>query len=152
MRVAIVVLLLLLAGCSAPGNDVPQPSDSGSSTTSTPANTAPSTTSTTSTNGTTTPDNPPEPKTWEISIAGNKFVNGSLTIRVGDTVTWTHNDGTTPHTVTADDGEFDSGSCPGAQCMTSLANNEFSFTFTAAGVFPYHCEVHPAMTGTILAE
>ena len=25
----------------------------------------------------------------------------------------------------------------------------FTFTFTTAGVYPYHCTIHPTMVGTI---
>jgi plastocyanin len=46
------------------------------------------------------------------------------------------------HTVTADDGSFDSG--PIAQGET------FSQVFNAAGSVGYHCEIHPQMTGTII--
>lgn len=91
---------------------------------------------------------PRDPVTWDVSIEGNDFVDGSLTIQVGDTVVWTHRDSSVPHTVTADDGAFDSGSSP-AQYMTEVSNPEFSFTFDETGEFPYHCEVHASMTDTI---
>ena len=59
----------------------------------------------------------------------------------GDTVVWTNKMGRA-HTVTADDGSFDSG---------QLARNEsFSYTFTEAGVVPYHCENHSQMTGKVI--
>jgi hypothetical protein len=62
-------------------------------------------------------------------------------VSVGTTVTWT-NSGASPHTVTADNGEFDSGRlAPGAS---------FSQTFDAAGTVTYHCEIHPQMAGTIV--
>jgi plastocyanin len=55
-------------------------------------------------------------------------------------VTWT-NRMSARHTVTADNGEFDSG---------QLARDQsFSHTFTAAGAVPYHCEIHPFMTGQV---
>ncbi len=64
----------------------------------------------------------------------------TLIIGVNNTITWTNNDNA-PHTVTADDGSFNSGNIsPGAS---------FSFTFTKAGIFPYHCVYHPWMTGTV---
>lgn len=91
---------------------------------------------------------PRDPVTWRITIRGNDFVDGSLTVQAGDTVVWTHQDGTTPHTVTADDGAFDSGSSP-AQYMTEVNNAEFSHTFDEVGEFPYHCAVHPSMRDTV---
>lgn len=91
---------------------------------------------------------PREPATWRVTIQGNDFMDGSLTVQVGDTVVWTHEDGTTPHTVTADDGAFDSGSSP-ADYMTQVNNPEFSHTFDEVGEFPYHCVVHPSMRDTV---
>lgn len=58
----------------------------------------------------------------------------------GDTVTWTNHSGRR-HTVTADQGEFDSGSLFDGQ--------QFSRTFTAIGIYSYHCTVHPGMLGEV---
>jgi len=79
--------------------------------------------------------------TAAVSMTGIKFVPDALTVTVGTTVTWT-NDDTVAHTVTADDGSFDSGMiAPGGT---------FSFTFNTAGTYPYKCTVHlPDMIGTI---
>jgi plastocyanin len=47
----------------------------------------------------------------------------------------------TVHTVTADDGSFDSGDLqPGAT---------FGVTFNTAGPHPYHCKYHSEMTGIV---
>jgi plastocyanin len=75
-----------------------------------------------------------------VSIKDFSFQPGSISVAVGSTVTWT-NDDTTGHTVTADDGSFDSGTlAPGAT---------FSNTFSTAGTFAYHCNIHHSMTATI---
>lgn len=65
----------------------------------------------------------------------------SLTVQVGDTVTWT-NTGQAPHTVTADNGAFDSG----------IINPNDSWTYTAStpGTFTYLCTLHPTMRGTLV--
>jgi plastocyanin len=48
------------------------------------------------------------------------------------------------HTLTADQGAFDSNNLsPG---------NAFSFTFSQAGTYTYHCKIHPSMMGTILVK
>ena len=61
-------------------------------------------------------------------------------IEVGTTVTWVNN-GAQTHTVTDDDGAFDSGDmAPG---------DKFTFTFKKAGVYNYKCTPHPWMTGKI---
>lgn len=43
-----------------------------------------------------------------VSIQNFAFSPGTIQVTAGTTVTWTNNDQTT-HTVTADDGSFDSG-------------------------------------------
>ena len=61
----------------------------------------------------------------------------------GTTVTWTNSD-STQHTVTADDGSFDSGVL--AQGQT------FSHTFDTAGTIAYHCTIHPNMQATVTVQ
>ena len=78
-----------------------------------------------------------------VTIDDFSFMPSELTVSVGDTVTWTNDQGVA-HTVTADTGEFDSG---------NLAQGaEFTETFDAAGTFPYFCAIHPSMTGSITVE
>ncbi len=78
-----------------------------------------------------------------VSIPGFNFSPQELTISMGDIVTWT-NDHSINHTSTSDDAVWDSGVIP--------PGGSFSFTFDNAGTFPYHCTIHPAMTGTITVE
>lgn len=92
-----------------------------------------------------------EPETHQIVIKDNRYVDGSITVQAGDTVRWLHQDQSTEHTVTADDGSFDSGS-DSEDFMNGFTYNEFEHTFDAAGDFPYHCKVHPSMTGTITVQ
>ena len=76
-----------------------------------------------------------------VSIVDFAFQPGSLEVTTGSTVTWT-NTGAAPHTVSADDGSFDSG--------TLSPGSTFSQTFNTAGTFAYHCNIHPNMTATII--
>lgn len=79
----------------------------------------------------------------DVTITGFAFSPATLSVAVGDTVTWTNED-SAPHTVTADDGTFDSG---------NLATGEtFTQTFDTAGTYDYHCTVHPSMTATIVVK
>ena len=79
--------------------------------------------------------------TASVSIVNFGFNPVILRITVGTTVTWT-NDGVDPHTVTADDGAFDSGRLdPGTQ---------FSQTFDQPGTFSYHCTIHPQMQASVI--
>ena len=66
----------------------------------------------------------------------------TVTIKVGQTVTWTNQDSAT-HTVTGDGG-IDSGDLPKGQ--------SYSKTFDTAGTFNYHCSIHPSMTGQVIVE
>jgi plastocyanin len=78
---------------------------------------------------------------FDVSVVDFAFEPGTVSVPVGATVTWT-NTGTRPHTVTADDGSFDSGRLdPGEQ---------FSQTFDQPGTFTYHCGFHPEMQGSIV--
>lgn len=79
---------------------------------------------------------------------------GSLTVKVGDTVTWQQKDAGA-HTVTSGtvvqggsgvtetpDGTFSSGDI--------ATGDAYEFTFDKAGTYPYFCEIHPAtMRGQI---
>ena len=79
----------------------------------------------------------------DISITDDmKFNPDDLTINVGDTVTWTNNDGM-GHTATSTDGpaSFDSGNI--------AAGATWSFTFTEAGTYNYKCNYHSSMTAAI---
>jgi plastocyanin len=78
-----------------------------------------------------------------------RFDPSSLTVSTGSTIVFA-NVGGKPHTLTADDGSFDSGVVtPGAE-GGRFAGSNASITLNKAGTFPFHCEVHPqAMKGTL---
>ncbi|MFQ5946395.1 MAG: cupredoxin family copper-binding protein, partial [Anaerolineae bacterium] len=76
----------------------------------------------------------------ELTIANFSFRPRTVTVLVGATVVWTHED-SAPHTVTSDDGIFDAG--------TMAEGGSFQFTFESPGTYAYHCDIHPRMTGTI---
>ncbi len=75
-----------------------------------------------------------------VSIENFGFSPDALKIPVGATLTWTNND-PTPHTITADDGSFDSGELKGG--------GTFSRTFDRPGAVAYRCRLHPSMTGKV---
>lgn len=76
-----------------------------------------------------------------IAIQNFAFSPATITLKAGDSITWTNQDAA-PHTATADDGSFDTG---------SLANGQSkSITFSKPGTFTYHCSVHPNMKATIV--
>jgi plastocyanin len=78
-----------------------------------------------------------------VQITDSTFSPATLTIQVGDTVTWRNADDR-PHTVTSNDGAFDSGNLDEGQ--------GFSFTFAEPGTYTYRCDYHPDMQATIVVE
>lgn len=93
--------------------------------------------------------NSPTPTTTAASAAlqvimtNRTYVPQQIAIKVGDTITWVNQDAP-QHDVVADNGEFKS----------SLFDRggTFSFTFTKAGTYPYHCSIHPGMVGTVVVQ
>jgi plastocyanin len=83
------------------------------------------------------------PGTNEVWIEGMAFNPSTITISAGTTIKWTNKDNVA-HTVTSDNGLFESGNI----------NNSgtFSQTFTTVGTFPYHCTPHPSMTATVIVN
>lgn len=71
------------------------------------------------------------------------FMPGTITVAAGTMVTWTNNDAM-DHTVTNENGIFDSGNIqPGIT---------YSYRFDDAGTFTYHCALHAGMQGTVVVE
>lgn len=78
----------------------------------------------------------------KVGIDNFTFNPKMVTVKAGDTVTWTNKDDI-PHTV-ADPGAFKSKALD--------TGDSFSFTFTTPGSFDYFCSLHPHMTGRIVVE
>lgn len=79
-----------------------------------------------------------------VIIQNFAFNPNNLTVKTNTTVTWINNDSTT-HAVTSDNGAFQSSGN-----LNQGAN--YTFTFTKAGTYPYHCSIHPKMKGTIVVQ
>lgn len=75
-----------------------------------------------------------------VDVIGVAFEPQDITVPLGTTVDWVNED-PFAHTVTADDGSFDSG--------TMDAGEAFSRTFDETGTYDYFCAIHPSMTGTV---
>lgn len=89
------------------------------------------------------PGGTPGPGASEVFIQGFAYNPSSITVAANTTVTWTNKDAVS-HTVTSNNGTFDSGLIG--------PNGTFSFKFTAAGSYQYHCTPHPSMTATVNAN
>jgi plastocyanin len=64
-------------------------------------------------------------------------------VHLGDTIAWT-NDDVVPHTATARDRSFDSGSVD--------VGSSWRWTAEKKGSFPYVCTFHPTMEGVITVK
>jgi len=141
---AVLVWLMLIAGCSSPQSTT-TPSVTFGSAATTPgmpgmSGMAPMPNMPAGTGGATT--GPAAPVSGNaVSIDNFAFAPATLTVPVGSTVTWTNKD-EEPHTVVANDGSFHS---PG---MGSQAT--FSYTFAKPGKFDYVCSIHPYMHATVV--
>jgi len=73
------------------------------------------------------------------------FSNPAITIKKGDSITW-KNMGSMAHTVTSDNGVFDSGNMDTSEM--------FTYTFNETGEFPYNCTYHimMGMVGTVVVQ
>ena len=77
-----------------------------------------------------------------VHIDNFVFEPAQLTVKVGQTVTWTNRDDI-PHTVV----------CAGKFRSKAMdTDGTFSFTFTAPGEYKYFCSLHPHMTGAVKVE
>jgi plastocyanin len=76
-----------------------------------------------------------------VTISGLAFNPSTLTVKVGDKVTWVNQD-SVAHSV---DG--------GAFVSSALSQGaSYPYTFTTAGTFAYQCGIHPSMTATITVQ
>jgi plastocyanin len=76
-----------------------------------------------------------------VKAKDNTFDPSRVSVNVGDTVIWT-NEGSNAHTVTAANGEFDSGKL--------LPAETFRFKFDTPGTVNYVCKYHIGMTGNVV--
>ena len=77
----------------------------------------------------------------QVTIKDFAFNPEKIIIKVGDTVTWTHQD-SAPHTTTG--GIWDSG--------TLQQGQTYSRAFDKAGNWNYQCNIHPYMKGKVTVE
>ena len=83
------------------------------------------------------------PRAENVDMVDFSFDKPKVTIQAGGKVIW-KNMGQTPHTATADDGSFDTGTVdPGKLKAETKA-------FKEPGTFTYHCSIHSQMHGTVV--
>ena len=83
-----------------------------------------------------------KPKTTnDVAIQDRRFNPARITIKAGQSVTWTNNDNL-DHTVEAKDSSFSSG--------TIKRGKTYDHTFSKPGEYPYECRLHPRMKGVVV--
>ena len=87
------------------------------------------------------PDRGVESRT--IRIVGMQFEPAELIVKRGTRIVWI-NDDVFPHTATAADKAFDSGSIAASSSWTYLA--------TRSGTHEYVCALHPTMKGRLIVQ
>jgi len=78
--------------------------------------------------------------TVAAAMQNTAFSPSKIQAKVGDVIGFTNKD-SIQHTATLDDGS----------CTTDIVAGgaTAALSFTAAGSYPFHCKIHPNMTGTI---
>lgn len=83
-----------------------------------------------------------------VTIQGNRgnqsYSPNPVTVRVGQTLAWRSAD-SAAHTATQDTAGFNTGNIASGATSSPIAMN-------TAGTFPYHCTIHPGMTGTVTVQ
>jgi plastocyanin len=103
-------------------------------------------------------------------VAVNRFSPVSVSVKVGDTVTWTGQSPYMPHTISFEspfrgpsdpDAFLPAGAKSGSAYSGAVAHsgtigpppefptNSFSLKFTKAGTYTYICILHPGMAGVV---
>ena len=86
----------------------------------------------------------------EVSVGETSYTPTTISIAIDETVVWTYA-GSNSHSVTADDGSFDSSPTCG-QLLGPCMGPSFSHKFIAPGTFTYHCRIVQGMTGTVVVD
>ncbi|MGE5177807.1 MAG: cupredoxin domain-containing protein [Bacteroidota bacterium] len=78
-------------------------------------------------------------------LGASSFSPSPDTVLVGQTVAWHNSDGSLTHRVVADNALFNTTNIGPGSTSASIAMN-------SPGSFPYHCSIHPTMTGTLVVH
>ena len=81
-----------------------------------------------------------------VSVQNNFFDPASVTVAVGQAVTWVWNSGGSTHNVI-----FLAPDVSPANCPTQGSGN-CTRTFGTAGTFNYQCTIHPGMSGRVVVQ
>lgn len=82
--------------------------------------------------------------TTSVDIKDYAYAPATITVKVGDTVTWTNQD-SVQHDVASDSSGSD---VPNSKLLSK--GESYKFTFTKASTYNIHCTPHPYMKQTII--
>lgn len=86
---------------------------------------------------------PHKPERHTVVIESMKYAPSEIRISVNDSIRWMNKD-LVPHTVTSLDKKFDSKEIP--------SHGRWTYVFRKPGTYPYKCDYHPMMSGTVIVE
>ncbi|MER6298059.1 cupredoxin family copper-binding protein [Kitasatospora sp. NPDC001539] len=130
---AALLIPVVLSGCSSSST----PSGGATTGARSPAASSPAVTSPAATASSPVPSSS---GALQVTIRNFAFEPAALTVSPGQTVTVVNQD-SVPHTLTASDKSFDTG--------TIAAGATGTFTVPQSGTHPYICTIHPFMHGTL---
>ena len=128
----VLVLAGVIAGCSDGGSPTVDATASSTTTAAAGSGGAGGATTTTAAGASV--------NTNKIDAKDFTFTPAAVTVAAGTLVQWKNGDDA-PHAIADDGGAFNAAPVnPGGT---------FSQRYPTAGTFPYHCTIHPSMTGTV---
>lgn len=141
LTAALVALSLGLVACGSSGSN--STSSAGKSAPPSEASSEEQGSTSTEEQGSTESESAPSgeaAKSEKVEIVEFSYEPDPVVVQVGGKVIWQNQD-SAPHTATADDGSFDTG--------TIEQGKTGSATFKEPGTFTYICKIHPTMHGTV---
>ena len=92
------------------------------------------------------------PAAAQVDITSAGFTPGTVSVQVGQAVTWTNNDSST-HSVASDPYPTDNTLVNFNSKQDLNKNDHFSFVFNKAGTYTYHDDLNPySLEGTVIVK
>ena len=134
---AVAACFILFAGCTqtAPQQSTPAAPEQTTASAPVSGDTAAAAAPTTAVTASSVSDN-------TVNIQEMAFDPATITVKAGSIVRWVNRDSTIHSVVFSDSSINPSGALSASQ--------SFSVKFNTPGTYPYHCGIHPKMTGTVV--
>jgi plastocyanin len=129
LSLALILLTLGLTACGGNGDNSSATAGGGSSAT------------TTKPGGNAAAPSGDAVRAAKVDIVDFGYDPDPVTVEAGGKVIWLNQD-SAPHTATAEDGSFDTGTLQQGKLKSE--------TFKTPGTYTYVCQIHPSMRGTVV--